>query len=250
MEAHEDSEIASVSAISPKSLKRLSPTPFPPRDLTVSFGLPFDPQADIDRWEHHLPHWAQSGVIVFATFRTNDSIPRHVLATWDRMKTEWMRKQGLSTDDWHTVYPHLSEQDRAKFQSEFYRLKDVCLDECLGSCPLRNPAAASIVAASLPHFDGQRYQMGDFVVMPNHVHLLAVFPNGLAMKAQFASWLRFTATQINSLLQRSGTLWQEEPFDHLVRSGTQYDQLRKYIARNPEKAGLKPGEFHLYRRPD
>ena len=170
------------------------------------------------------------------------------------MKTEWMRNHGLATDDWHYGYPQLSEQDRAKFQSEFqsefHRLKEICLDECQGSCPLRNPVAASIVADSLLHFDGQRYQMGDFVVMPNHVHLLAVFPDGRAMKRQFASWLRFTATQINRLLQRSGTLWQEEPFDHLVRSGTQYDQLRRYIASNPEKAKLKPGEYHLYRRPD
>ena len=98
------------------------------------------------------------------------------------------------------------------------------MDECLGSCPLRIPEASAIVANSLLHFDAQRYQMGDFVVMPNHVHLLVTFPDGGTMKKQIASWLRFTATQINSLLQRSGTLWQEEPFDHLVRSGTQYDQ--------------------------
>ena len=166
------------------------------------------------------------------------------------MKTEWMRNLGLVSDDWRQVYPLLSEQDRAKFQSEFHRLKEICMDECLGSCPLRIPEASAIVANSLLHFDAQRYQMGDFVVMPNHVHLLVTFPDGGTMKKQFASWLRFTATQINSLLQRSGTLWQEEPFDHLVRSGTQYDQLRRYIASNPEKSKLKTGEYHLYRRPD
>jgi type I restriction enzyme R subunit len=49
------------------------------------------------------------------------------------------------------------------------------------------------VADSLLHFDDERYRMGDFVVMPNHVHLLANFPTVEEMKAQSDSWLHYTA---------------------------------------------------------
>ena len=89
--------------------------------------------------------------------------------------------------------------------------------------------------------------MGDFVVMPNHVHLLASFPTEDAMKSQCDSWLHFTAFQINKRLGRKGKFWQQEPFDHLVRSVEQYEYLRRYIVENPIKAKLSPGEYY-YRR--
>ncbi len=56
----------------------------------------------------------------------------------------------------------------------------------------------------------------------------------------------FTATKINRLLGRTGRFWQQDGFDHLVRSQEQYEYLRKYIANNPVQAGLKPGEFVHY----
>jgi len=89
--------------------------------------------------------------------------------------------------------------------------------------------------------------MGDFVIMPTHVHLLAAFPTAEAMKAQCDSWLHYTANQINKAIGEKGKFWQQEPFDHLVRSLAQYEYLRHYIADNPRKANLKTGEY-LYRR--
>ncbi len=111
------------------------------------------------------------------------------------------------------------------------------------------PTWRNSLRKSLLFFDGTRYRMGDFVVMPNHVHLLASFATEETMKTQCASWLHFTAVRINRTLGQQGKFWQQEPFDHLVRSQMQFDYLRKYIARNPVKAGLKPNEFY-YRRYD
>ena len=89
--------------------------------------------------------------------------------------------------------------------------------------------------------------MGDFVVMPNHVHLLAAFADPEQQKMQCDSWTKFTATRINRSLNQAGKFWQQEPFDHLVRSLEQHEHLRSYIANNPKKANLKPGEYY-YRR--
>ncbi len=141
----------------------------------------------------------------------------------------------------------LSDNERAEFQMTFNRCREEFLDTCQGRCLLRRPDLSQIVADSLLHFDEERYRMGDFVVMPNHVHLLAVFPGEESMKHQCGSWLHYTAFQINRALGEKGKLWQQEPFDHLVRSARQYDYLRRYIADNPFKAGLKPDEY-LYRR--
>ena len=106
---------------------------------------------------------------------------------------------------------------------------------------LKQSELAEIVVRSLKHFDGDRYELTDFVIMPNHIHLVAAFMDAERMLAQCESWKRFTATQINRQLGRRGRFWQQDGFDHLVRSLEQFERLRKYIADNPAKAGLPYG---------
>ena len=96
-------------------------------------------------------------------------------------------------------------------------------------------------------FHGDRLLIHAAVVMPTHVHLLAAFATAEMMKEQCDSWLHYTARQINRQIGGKGKFWQQEPFDHLVRTVGQYEYLRRYIADNPCKAGLKPGEY-LYHR--
>ena len=102
-------------------------------------------------------------------------------------------------------------------------------------------------AKTLEFFHGQRYWMGDYVIMPNHIHCLVAFLDNDIAKTQPGSWMRFSAKKINQLLGSNGALWFPEPFDHLVRSENQLEYLRSYIGDNPKKAGLNKGEF-TYRR--
>jgi len=73
--------------------------------------------------------------------------------------------------------------------------------------------------------------------MPNHVHLL-VTPQVAATR-----WLGplkgFVAHEANRILGRSGQpFWQDESYDHLVRSDAEFERIREYIESNPVKAGL------------
>ena len=217
-------------------------------------GDVFDPKSELLIRERCRPHWSQAGAIVFITFRTHDSIPREVIDRWDREKQDWLTRNGLATDvlategqHWSKVVDSLADSDRVRFNREFDRCRETFLDTCHGECVLRRPELAKIVADSLLYFDGDRYRMGDFVVMPNHVHLLAAFGTPELLVEQCDSWLHYTAFQINKRLGRKGKFWQQEPFDHLVRSPEQYEYLCDYIRDNPKKAGLKPGEF-VYRK--
>jgi putative transposase len=211
-------------------------------------GESFDPNGDLVIHEHFRPHWSQAGAVVFVTFRTHDSIPRDVVERWDRAKREWLRLRGKdSKRHWSVIVRGLPDTERADFEKTFERCREAFLDSCNGRCLLKRPELSKIVADSLLYFDGQRYRMGDFIVMPNHVHLLAAFPTAEGMKAQCGSWLHYTAFRINQVIGEKGKFWQQEPFDHLVRSPKQYEYLRQYIADNPRKAGLAPGEYH-YRR--
>lgn len=210
------------------------------------FGEVFDPQREWQDQHGARPHWAQAGTVVFITFGAADAIPRQLLELWDREKREWLARRGYSgPEHWSTVVHTVPQEVRDAFQREFARKRERELDSCRGECVLRLPELAEIVAGTLRHFDGERYCLGEFVVMPNHVHLLASFPKTGAMRDQCDSWLHFSATRINRVLGRKGRFWRPEPFDHLVRSPEQLVALRRYIAENPIRAGLQDGEYLL-----
>ncbi len=86
--------------------------------------------------------------------------------------------------------------------------------------------------------------------MPNHVHLLVGGLARDAMLGQVESWKKWTALQINRAMGRRGRFWQDESFDHLVRSEAAFVKFRRYIAGNPVKSKLRAGEFIYWVRPD
>jgi REP element-mobilizing transposase RayT len=85
--------------------------------------------------------------------------------------------------------------------------------------------------------------------MPNHVHLLVCLLGTAEIEAQCRSWKKYSAGQINRLSGHSGRFWQEESFDHLVRSVEQFEHFQCYIAENPKKARLPKGEYLHWQRP-
>jgi putative transposase len=211
----------------------------------------FDPKQDFVVRHGNLPHWYQPGVTYFVTFRTADSVPQGLLNQWHDAQERWLREHGIDPahTDWRKHLrgkPDLEVEFSLRFSKDFMAY----LDRGYGSCPLREPRVSQIVANALRHFDGKRYHLGDFVVMPNHVHLLAGLLSDVEIEAQCQSWKKFSAIQINRLLNQTGRFWQAESFDHLVRSPEQFERFRRYIAANPAKARLKTGEYYCWRRPD
>jgi REP-associated tyrosine transposase len=212
----------------------------------------FDPKAEYVVWEGcNLPHWYQPGVTYFVTFRTEDSIPVQLAGQWHRRRDTWLRKHGIDSRGrgWKDEVGRLPRDEQREFHETFSRDVLEYLDRGYGACVLRSSELSSIVADSLLHFDGDRYVMGDFVVMPNHVHLLVGLQGDTEIEAQCKSWKKFTAREINRRLGQKGRFWQEESFDHLVRSPEQFEAIQRYIADNPRRAGLREGEFYYWKRP-
>lgn len=203
----------------------------PSRPLTVSHG--------------NLPHWSQSDVPVFITWRTADSIPEAVYRGWKSDRDRWLRSNDIDPElpDWRRTVEQLPEDKRREFSRDFRTRWENSLDDCYGECVLRRPELARMVGDSLIRFDGEIYDLIDFVIMPNHVHLLVVFSGRDAMTKTCSSWKRYTGRRINRALGKSGRFWQKESFDHLVRSRRQLEKFQCYIAENPVKANLHPGEF-------
>jgi REP element-mobilizing transposase RayT len=104
---------------------------------------------------------------------------------------------------------------------------------------LREPAIADMLVDAL-HYNANtlgHYVLHAFVVMPNHVHLLAT-PT-IALPKLTKSLKGITAKRANAMLALTGTtFWQEESYDHLVRNSEGFEKIRNYIEQNPVRAGL------------
>ena len=185
----------------------------------------FDPERPIGFVRGgNLPHWRQEGVTYFVTWRTADSMPRERVEQWQREREEWLAQH---------PEPH-SESEKAEYDRLFSERWEKWLDECHGECLLARPELKAVVESALRHFDGQRYRLDAFVVMPNHVHVL-VTPLGAHRLSEIVqNWKSYTAHEINRRLGRKGSFWQKESFDHIVRSADEMERLRKYIRDNPK----------------
>src|SRR5207237_665423 len=153
------------------------------------------------------------GCTYFVTFRLGDSIPREKLRQWERELEEWLEEN---------PEPH-SAQQRAEYHEQFTESFQRWLDAGHGACWLRDPALSAVVDEALRFFDGKRYMLGQFVVMPNHVHAIVRPLEGHLLKDILHSWKSFTANRLNRLLARSGTFWQDESFDCIARNEAQLE---------------------------
>jgi len=108
-----------------------------------------------------------------------------------------------------------------------------------GALYLRQPAIADMVVEAI-HYNAstlEYYELNAFVVMPNHVHLLATLK--LALPKLTRSLKSITAKRANEMLGLTGNLfWQEENYDRLVRDRKEFERIRSYIEQNPVRAGL------------
>lgn len=180
----------------------------------------------------YLPHWARENAIYAVTFRLDDALPQHVWEGWLLERTSIERRAG--------------EQGRALSESEKDELRHLCserveryLDAGHGSCCLADGEAAAVVAGALAHFNGQRYILHAWCVMPNHVHAVVQPLDGWTLEQILHSWKSFTAHAVNKLLNRKGGLWQKESYDHLIRDEADYAHAIEYVLRNPEVARLQ-----------
>ena len=192
----------------------------------------FDPAYDLEIYHGDLPHWRQEGAIYFVTFRLADSLPQAKIQQLKDDRAAWIKmykhKSGynFTKEDW-TTYKYLFHDRIKKW-----------LDAQDGSCILKRQDIIEVFVNSLRFFEGQKYDLDSFVIMPNHVHVIVAPLNGFNLSEITHSWKSYSANKINKILGLTGQLWQHESYDHIIRNEESLIQIRKYIENNPIKAGI------------
>src|SRR2546423_15472650 len=103
---------------------------------------------------------------------------------------------------------HIYENIRARNEDDLEKLRRVeeMIDSGRGGCVLRKPETATIVESALKHFDGERYRLISWVIMPNHVHVLVEQIDGYRLSDVVRGWKSFTAKEINKVRKSGGTV--------------------------------------------
>ena len=167
------------------------------------------------------PHFEAAYWVQSITFRLHDSVTTDLLQ-------QWREELGL-----------LCAQDRDDPRMLALRSRlDEYEDAGNGACHLRDPRIGMIMEQALLHFDGQRYSLIEWCVMPNHVHVLIETIRGHALSDVVHSWKSFTAKEANRILERRGKFWRADYYDRYVRDERHLATVRAYIRQNPVKAGL------------
>jgi len=104
---------------------------------------------------------------------------------------------------------------------------------------LQSERMAGLFIEMLFHYrDQKKYLLHEFVVMPNHFHLLIapILPVTLEKAVQFIKGgFSFRARKQSEL---PGEIWQTSFYDHRVRDSGEYERFRHYIHQNPVRRGL------------
>jgi REP element-mobilizing transposase RayT len=184
----------------------------------------FDPDMKLNVQRRKLPHWTQEKVIYFVTFRLSDSLPVQKLEALNEEKARWLAANPL---------PH-SDRQIKEYHRNFSRRIHEWLDAGYGSCLLARPEICRVVDDALNFFNGQRYALGEYIVMPNHVHVLLEPLGHHQLSEILHSWKSYSAKEINKVIGSHGSVWHRESFDHIVRSPAHLTRIEEYIRDNPK----------------
>ena len=164
-----------------------------------------------------LPHIDQPELSQFVTFRLGDSLPSSLLAEW---KLE------------------LKPSPQNQVEAELRRRTAEYIDRGAGECHLAIAECAEAVVNCLRYRDNIDYHLHAYVVMPNHVHVLATLTSRLGLAEVVRAWKGITARAINEHLGRMGQVWAREYFDRFIRDAAQFNEVVKYIGQNSVSTGL------------
>ena len=185
--------------------------------FTTHFGLP-------EEWCHgNLPHRNRDNLIQSVTFRLSDSLPQEVLSEME---------EELKT------LPETRREVEKRMRHEKW------MDKGLGCCALANPEMAQVVFDALKYYDGDKYNLLAWSIMPNHVHVLIEAKSNLnkiiqAWKSYTGKWA-FANNEIHELGIDKGAkhFWMSEHWDRFIRNRIHFENTLKYILDNPKNANL------------
>lgn len=200
----------------------------------------FDPNRPLHTYGHNLLRWRQEGATYFVTFHLDDALSACKYRVLAIRLREWLRNNPAPR----------SNVQLFEFLKEQFRRVEQFIDAGHGVCWLREPPCVEELRRSIFHFHLQRYEVGAFVIMENHCHMIIRPFDSVeledeigAIKSVISHFVnRYEAMSgslfVNRYETMSGSLWYPESYDFIITDAENLYQVVQYIGSNPWRAGL------------
>ncbi|MEE9431402.1 MAG: transposase [Melioribacteraceae bacterium] len=173
----------------------------------------------------NLPHFYRVNSTYFITYRLKGTIPIKVL---EELKSKYSQEKVPTT-----------KEEKYRLDKLYFSEYDKYLDSNRDINWLTNKDITEIVQTSLHFYNKKDYDLICYTIMPNHVHLVFhLLENARPIDKIMHSIKRFSARESNKLLNREGSFWQSESYDHIVRDEDELERIIKYVLLIPVKAKL------------
>ena len=125
-----------------------------------------------------------------------------------------------------------------------FRTFFITINAAAGKSLLQSTRAATLFLDTFFSYrDTGKFQIHEFVVMPNHVHFLITLGNGTTLERALQLIKGGFSYRAKRELDIHSEIWQRGYVDHPIRDEADYRQHRAYIHANPVRA-------HLVENPD
>jgi REP element-mobilizing transposase RayT len=165
----------------------------------------------------YLPHFDGREVPQFISLHLFDSVPASVVK-------RWKRELDVSR----------AGPDRILLQRRIEKY----LDQGYGAAFMKDRRVATMIQNVLLGFDGESYNLSAWVIMPNHIHMLATRFENFTLASIMQSFKSITSHKANRILDRHRQFWMKDYFDRYVRDREHLARTIRYIEENPVRAGL------------
>src|SRR2546421_7637749 len=165
----------------------------------------------------YLPHFDGREIPQFISLHLCDSVPASVLEKWRR---------------------ELNASDFLKDRILLQRRIEKYLDQGYGQAFMKEHRIAAMIQNVVLGSDGKTYRLSAWVIMPNHIHMLATRFEKYTLADIIQSIKSITSHRANRILQRNGQFWMLDYFDRYIRTCEHFATTVRYIENNPVKARL------------
>ncbi len=216
---------------------------------------------------NYLEHWHLDHAVYHVCFRLADSVPQEKLKEWqaEKLHFENMQRQGIVlSDDVVQRMKYLYSENVEKYLDSGYGeciLADQGIDRiiretlwhdalrCVGAHAVDDtgtPDAGGGGATHTPHMrcDGAhavgssgvatlaKYRLHAYGIMTNHVHVIAEALGDNRIGDIVQVWKSVSSHRINRCLGRSGSVWQRDHYNHIIRTAKEYAYQMNYVFNN------------------
>jgi REP element-mobilizing transposase RayT len=212
-------------------------------------------------YERHRPHIHPPDATFFITFRLFGSIPKAVIREY-LAKKDWLNKELQRIENKTKNEPdkivETQQQILLDFKRTWFKKFEDILDLAKdGPMWLSIDEVRQIVAKKLQEDDEKKYRLDAFCIMSNHVHVVLkphiseanLLEIKVENKPKFVSTEStlpqimqsikvITARKANLHLNKTGSFWETESYDHYIREEDEFNRIIKYTINNAVKANL------------